>query len=61
MAGVKHEGDIVDEYKIDNTKILISNTAYKNRTPEEVEKILRRITAIGWDIVESARAEGKNI
>lgn len=61
MTDIKHQSDIVKEYRIGNTKILISNAAYKNRTPEEIEKILRRITAIGWVIVESARAKGKDM
>lgn len=61
MADAKLESDIVEEYRIGNTTIQISNIAYKSRTPEEIEKILQRITAIGWEIVESARTEGREI
>jgi hypothetical protein len=61
MTDAKHESDIVEEYRIGNTTILISNVAYKNRTPEEIEKILLRVAAIGWEIVDSARTEGSDI
>ena len=61
MAEAKLEGNIVEEYKIGNTTILISDAAYRDKTPEDIEKILQRVTAIGWKIVESARAAGKDI
>ena len=54
-------GNIVEEYKIGNTIIKISDEAYKNRTPEEIEKTLERLTAIGWKIVRAARAAGQDI
>lgn len=60
MADAMQKSDIVEEYKIGNTTIQISNTAYKDRTPEEIEKILQRVTAIGWEIVESARTEERD-
>jgi oligoribonuclease NrnB/cAMP/cGMP phosphodiesterase (DHH superfamily) len=61
MAETKQEGNIVEKYKIGNTTILISDAAYINKTPEEIEKILQRVTTIGWEIANIARAEGKDI
>lgn len=52
---------VVDEYKIGNTTIKICDDAYISKTPEEIQKILDRITAIGWKCVQSARAAGKAV
>ncbi len=38
---------IVEEYKIGNTTLKVSNSAYINRTPEEIQESLKRIVAIG--------------
>ena len=54
-------GNIVEEYMIGNTKIKICDAAYIDKTPEDIEKILKRLTSIGWECVRSARAAGKDI
>jgi hypothetical protein len=54
-------GNIVEEYKIGNSTIKICDSAYINKTPEDIEKILKRLTSIGWECVHSARAAGKDI
>lgn len=62
MLTVKVDPDsIVEEYKIKNTTIKICNTSYVNKTSEDIEKILKRIAAIGWRIVEQARVAGKDV
>lgn len=61
MAAPVKEGNIVKEYKIGNTTIRIRDAAYINRTQDEINKTLERLTAIGWEIVKSARAAGKDI
>lgn len=54
-------GNVVEEYKLGNTTIKIYDTAYINKTPEDIQKILERIASIGWEIVLEARAKGKDI
>lgn len=61
MMAVVKIGNVVLEYKIGNTVIKICDDAYINHTPEDIERILDRITAIGWKCIESARAAGKDI
>lgn len=56
-----HEGNIVEEYKIGNTTIKICDSAYKDKTPEDINKILERIMNIGWKCVETARLKGKDV
>jgi hypothetical protein len=38
---------LVKKYKIGNTEIEIHDDAYKDKTKEDIDKILRRIEAIG--------------
>ncbi len=61
MPAVMPKGNLVEEYKIGNTRIKIYDDAYANKTPEDIDRILKRLTAIGWEIVRAARAEGKDI
>ncbi|MFZ5352774.1 MAG: hypothetical protein ACOZCL_08625 [Bacillota bacterium] len=61
MARAVPEGHVVEEFMIGNTKIKICDDAYINKTPEDIEKILKRLTAIGWEIVRDARAAGKDV
>jgi len=61
MPAVTPKGNLVEEYKIGNTRIRIYDGAYANKTPEDIEKIMKRITAIGWRIVKEARAAGRDI
>ena len=61
MTDEMQKNDIVEEYKIGDTTILISKSSYKDRTPEEIEDILKRVTVIGWEISESAIAEGSDL
>lgn len=51
------EGNIVEEYKIGNTTIKICDAAYKDKTPEDIEKILKRIMEIGIRIYEKEMKE----
>ncbi|MCT8978685.1 hypothetical protein N4T77_19015 [Clostridium sp. CX1] len=54
-------GNVVQEYKIGNTTIKICDDAYRDKTPEDIKKILERVTAIGWKCVRAARAAGKDV
>ena len=47
--------NIVEEYMLGNTKIQICDEAYKDKTPEDIERILKRITDIGWRALRSTR------
>jgi len=40
-------GNLVQEYKLGNTKIKIYDSAYVGKSKEEIEQILRRIAEIG--------------
>ncbi|MDI3312550.1 MAG: hypothetical protein QJR05_14150 [Thermoanaerobacterium sp.] len=51
------EGNIVEEYKIGNTTIKICDSAYKDKTPEDIERILKRIMEIGIRIYEKEMKE----
>lgn len=53
--------NIVEEYKIGNTTIKICDEAYKDKTSEDIRKILERITIIGWKCIRSARTLRKDI
>lgn len=61
MSAIMPKGNLVEEYKIGNTRIKIYDDAYANKTPEDIDRIMKRITAIGWKIVREARAAGKDI
>jgi hypothetical protein len=54
-------GHVVKEYKIGDTTIKICDDAYRDKTPEELEKTWERITAVCWKIVLAERAKGKDI
>ncbi|QUH27792.1 hypothetical protein [Vallitalea guaymasensis] len=43
---IELEGNIVEEYKIGNTKVQIRDSGYINRTPEDIQKILDNISTI---------------
>jgi hypothetical protein len=61
MAEPVTKGNIVEEYKIGNTTIKISDEAYRDKKPEELEEILIRIQSRAWDCILSARAAGKDV
>jgi len=61
MAVTVASENIVEEYKIGNTTIKICDAAYINKTPEEINRILERLTVIGWKCVKAARAAGKDV
>ncbi|MBV7276306.1 hypothetical protein I6U48_25820 [Clostridium sp. PL3] len=52
---------IVQEYKIGNTTIKISDDSYKDKTPEDMKRILERIANVAWKCARAARALGKDI
>lgn len=52
-------GTVVEEFKLGNTRIKICNDAYINRTPEEIEKSLKRINDICLKCVNSSNYKGK--
>lgn len=54
-------GNVVEEYKIGNTTIKICDDAYRDKTPEDIERIMERIAVIGWKIVREARAAGRAV
>ncbi|KNF08096.1 hypothetical protein CLPU_10c01510 [Gottschalkia purinilytica] len=41
------EGNIVKDYMLGNTRIVICDSAYINRTQEDIEQTLRNIANIG--------------
>lgn len=61
MSVIVPNGNIVEEYKIGNTTIKICDEAYRDKTPEDIKRILERITIVAWKCVRSARAAGKDI
>lgn len=54
---------IVRDYISDNgcTRIKISDDAYINRTPEEVARIMERVSAIAWTIANSEKENSKQV
>lgn len=44
-------GNVVKEYTRGNVKIKICDDAYRNNTPEDVDRILKRIVEIGYRIL----------
>lgn len=38
---------IVEKFKLGNTTIIICDDSYKNKTKEDMEKIIRRVEEIG--------------
>jgi hypothetical protein len=54
-------GHVVKEYTIGNSQIRICDDAYVNKTPEDIERTLKRITAAAWDCVLSARKAGIDV
>jgi hypothetical protein len=54
-------GHVVQEHKVGGTTIRICDDDYINRTPEDIQRTMERITAIGWKIVMAARAAGRDI
>ena len=60
-AYIVDPNSIVEDYMIGNTRIRICDTAYKDRSAEDIQKSLDRIIEIGWKIVRSTRAKGKDI
>lgn len=52
---------IVEEYKIGNTTIKICDDAYKDKTPEQIEKVKERITSVCWEIARKLKEQGKDI
>lgn len=45
----QEKGNLVEEFKLGNTKIKIYDSAYINNTPEDIENILNRIAKIAED------------
>ncbi|WP_425447777.1 hypothetical protein [Dethiothermospora halolimnae] len=48
----KIEGNVVEEYMLGNTKIKICDDAYRDKTKEDVEEILKRVANIVRDGME---------
>lgn len=50
IPGVKDglvEGNLVEKYVIGNTKVYIYDGSYRDKTPEEIDAIIKRIENIG--------------
>lgn len=50
IEGVKDgmvEGDLVEKFVIGNTKVYIYDGSYRDKTPEDIQKMIRRIEEIG--------------
>ncbi|WP_273326968.1 hypothetical protein [Vallitalea guaymasensis] len=43
---IELEGNIVEEYKIGNTKVQIRDSGYINRTPEDIQRTLNNVNTI---------------
>jgi len=43
---LKSEGTIVEKFNLGNTQVEIYDDAYKNKTKEDIDKILKRIAYI---------------
>ena len=50
---------LVEEYKLGNTTIKIYDDAYKDKTQEDIDRILERIAIIAMKSVYSAGHEEK--
>jgi|GEM_PF-1289760 len=50
LAKIPVEGNIVKDYYIGNTHILISDAAYINKTPEELERVREDFNQKGLNI-----------
>lgn len=46
-------GNVVEEFKLGSTKIKICDDYCRNNTPENTQKILDRIIAIGWKVART--------
>lgn len=55
--GKYDEGHVVEEFKIGNTKIKICDDYCKDKTPEDVEAILKRIAQIAQPVLSYAYAQ----
>ncbi|MCC5911787.1 MAG: hypothetical protein JJT76_15300 [Clostridiaceae bacterium] len=53
----KSEGNLVEKFNLGNTQIEIYNDAYKNKTKEEIDKILKRITYIVQNEIKNGRSK----
>lgn len=47
-------GTVVEEFMLGNTRIKICNDAYINKTPEEIDQILKRVNNIALKCVMSS-------
>jgi hypothetical protein len=45
--------NIVKTYQFGNSTVHIADNAYRDKTPEEIEKVLEDYHAAGWRIIES--------
>ena len=59
MLNKKIEGNIVADYYIGPTHIMVSDACYRDKTKEEIERIWERVSQIAWNIVLSERAKGR--
>lgn len=50
---------IVAEWMIGNTKITIHDDAYKDRTPEDIQRTLDNIARIAWRVAEEAAEQSR--
>ncbi len=57
MSASTIKESIVEQYKIGNTIIKICDSAYIDKTPEDIEKILHRVMEIGMTIWERSEKE----
>lgn len=47
------EGNVVKTYQFGNTRIKICDDAYRDKTPEDIQRILDRIAAIGLNALQA--------
>ena len=59
MQDIETEGNIVADYYIGATHIMISDACYRDKTKEDIDRIWDRVNTIAWNIVLSERAKGR--
>ena len=51
---------VVEDYMIGNTRIIICDDAYKGKTQEEIDEIIRQVSLIGRQyFLSQAQKEGE--
>lgn len=55
------KGNLVEEFKLGNTRIKIYDSAYIDKTPEDIERILQNIANITLRYYQRKEREEENV